>query len=133
VNNKNKNINEALINDINITYIGSESNNAKLESRVLDMNLNPNKINLIHREYPEINGEGITVSIKEQHYNPLDIDLITRDVPSNLSSPDQNNHATEMATIIAGAGNSFITGRGVADHAMVTSSDFENVLPDEDN
>ncbi len=132
VNNKKKNENESLINDLNIIYIGSESNDALLESRVLDMNLNPNKINLIHREFPEVNGEGITVSIKEQQYNPLDIDLITRDVASNLSSPDENNHATEMATIIAGAGNSFITGRGVADHAMVTSSDFENVLPDKD-
>ncbi|MEP2772882.1 MAG: S8 family peptidase, partial [Fulvivirga sp.] len=39
-------------------------------------------------------------------------------------------HATDMATIAAGAGNSFINGRGVAKHVTITSSDFADVLPD---
>jgi hypothetical protein len=123
----------SLIDDKNIVYIGVESNTPLVESRVLDLNLNPNKINVIHNQYPDLNGAGIVVSIKEQAYQKEDIDLIGRDIASDLTSTTINNHASEMATIIAGAGNSFITGRGVAKAASITSSDFTSVLPDQDS
>ncbi|MEQ8244321.1 S8 family serine peptidase [Fulvivirga sp.] len=121
----------AFLSNSNILYVGIEFNNAKTETRVLDMNLNPNRINAIHTQYPTLDGQSIVVSIKEQAFNDTDIDLVGRTVDSDLKSPDQDNHATEMATIIAGAGNSFVTGRGVAKQAKITSSNFENVFPDE--
>lgn len=115
-----------------VLYIGQESSSPTKESRVVDMNLNPNSINQIHHVYPEITGQGITISIQEQPYNPNDIDLLGRHIVSGLERGDVDDHATEMGTIMAGAGNSFITGRGVAKSASLTSSDFSDVLPDSD-
>lgn len=115
-----------------IEYIGVESNMAQEESRVLDLNLHPNTVNQVHYAFPTSNGSGMTLSIKEQHYNVDDIDLLGRHVASPLGSATISIHATEMATIAAGAGNSFITGRGVARAAKLTSSDFANLSPDRD-
>lgn len=121
---------QQLLADERIYYIGSESTKPTIESRVLDMNLNPNRVNMIHRYYPDLKGNDITVSIQEQAFDVDDIDIKGRTITSGLESSVQNNHATEMATIIAGAGNTFVTGKGVAPGASITSSDFEDVLPD---
>lgn len=114
-----------------VTYAGIDSRAVRTESRVLDLNLNPNTVNRIHHDYPDLNGEGMTLSIKELKYNTEDIDLQGRDIPSSLSSNEQSSHATDMATIAAGAGNSFVTGRGVAWASGITSSDFSDLLPDQ--
>ncbi|QSE96452.1 S8 family peptidase [Fulvivirga lutea] len=126
-----KDLLEELLSDNEIIYVGSESLVPTVESRVLDMNLNPNKINVIHNLRPDLNGEGIVVSIQEQLFDKVDIDLLGRSINSSLESNVVDNHATEMSTIIAGAGNSFITGRGVADAAQITSSDFTSIVPDD--
>jgi hypothetical protein len=118
-----------LLND-EVTYVGLESFSPKEEGRVLDLYHGPNKINKIHHEYPELDGSGIVVSVKERQFNPMDLDLLGRSIPSSLAGADTSNHATEMATIIAGAGNSFITGKGVASHSKITSSSFANLFPD---
>jgi hypothetical protein len=115
-----------------IEYIGSESRKPMEESRVLDLNLNPNAINRIHHEFPHLNGSGMTLSMQELHYTINDIDLRGRHVASSLGSSGISNHATDMATIAAGAGNSFITGKGVAPGAWITSSDFSDLFPDSD-
>ncbi len=116
-----------------ITYLSNESAYPKVESRVIDLNLNPNRINKVHHLFPSLNGSTQTVSIQENQYDVSDIDLINRNIPTALSAEIVDNHATEMATIIAGAGNSFVTGKGVAQSAHITSSDFLNVLPDQDS
>lgn len=121
-----------LIHERQIVYIGIESNDAKLESRVLDLNLNPNTINLIHHKFPELNGNNVVLSIQENAFNPEDIDLLGRNINSGLASDIISSHATDMATIAAGAGNSFINGKGVAWSSKVTSSNFEEILPDSD-
>jgi hypothetical protein len=115
-----------------VVYVGVESHIAAPESRVLDMNLNPNTVNKIHSFFPSLNGEGMTISIKEDKYNPADIDLTGRDVLSPVSADELSSHATDMATIAAGAGNSFVTGLGAAPSASITSSDFSNLTPDAD-
>jgi Subtilase family len=115
-----------------VTYVGQESTNATVESRVLDLNINPNTINKIQAVYPNLSGEGMTLSIKELAYNSNDLDLIGRHVPSSLAATEVDNHATDMATIAAGAGNSSINGKGVARNTLITSSSFAQVLPDED-
>jgi hypothetical protein len=100
------------------------------ERELTGFDLSANKGNLAHRTWPNINGNGITISIKENKPDTADIDMTGRYLSSNLSSPRIETHATTMATIAAGAGNSFYTGKGFAYGASITSSDFSNLLPD---
>ena len=115
-----------------VLYVGVESAQPHTESPVSDLNLHPNAVNRIHHLFPRLNGEGITISIREQSYDTEDIDFGGRHLPSSLRASETSNHATEMATIAAGAGNSFITGKGVAWGAQVTSSGFDDLFPDAD-
>ena len=113
-----------------VFYINKESWVPKLESRVIDLNLNPNTVNTLHHLYPSLNGGGMMVSIKELMFNFDDLDLVGRGSVSALSSDDVSSHTTDMATILGGAGNSFITGRGVARAVGLTTSDFNEIFPD---
>ncbi len=113
-----------------VEYVGYESQQAHTESRVLDLNLAPNKISYLQNQWPNLQGNGITVSVKENFYNKNDIDLEDRHIESALQSTTQDLHATEMATIIGGEGNSFITGKGVAPAVRFTSSSFSVLSPD---
>ena len=119
-----------LLNKSFITYIEKASKKPKSEARVLDLNLNPNRINTIHAYYPEVNGLNEVVSIKESFYNINDIDIAGRYINSQRESEFSDTHALEMATIIAGNGNSFLTGLGVAPEVFHSSSSNEDVLPD---
>jgi len=123
--------NEFLHNDC-VTYIGSESMIPQTESNVRDLNLTFNDINRLHIENPGLDGTGITVSIKEDIYDLNDLDLLGKDIPSGISSERVDNHATEMATIIGGRGNTYITGRGVAKEVKISSSNFADLFPDTD-
>ncbi|MEO9870532.1 S8 family peptidase [Ekhidna sp.] len=125
-----KNIENILLKDPDILHISNKVFKPSVESRVLDMNLNPNRINKIHHFYPNLNGNTEVISIQENRYDEMDIDLLGRSTDSGLESETTDNHATEMATIIAGKGNSFVTGRGVADELTISSSDFSDVMPD---
>ena len=58
-----------------VIYIGRESRSIVLDSRVLDMNLNPNTVNRIHNKYPELDGSGRVLSIREGAYDTEDIDI----------------------------------------------------------
>lgn len=89
-----------------------------------------NKINLLHHQLPSLNGDPLVVSIKENRFDISDIDFTGRFLPTPFASPEISPHATIMATIIGGAGNSFYTGRGVAWGANISSSDFASLLPD---
>lgn len=124
---------EVVITIPEVLYVGEENFKPQVESRVLDLNLEPNTVYKVHHEYPQLTGAGKVVSIKELSFNPDDIDLDGRHVASSIGSSTIDIHATEMATIVAGAGNSFVTGRGVANAAQITSSDFVNLFPDPDS
>ncbi len=115
-----------------VVYITLQGSPPHTEGNVLDLNLNPNKVNAVHHYYPGLTGEGFNVSIQEQRFFENDLDLLGRTVFNELSSDDEDKHATDMATICAGAGNSFVTGKGVATRATLYSSDFADILPDED-
>ncbi len=128
---------ETIISDIitldEVEYVGIESTIPQEESRVLDLYLAPNTVNKIHHEFPKINGTGTVISIRESAYDISDPDLAGKHISSPIESPDKSIHATEMATIAAGAGNTFVTGKGVATHSKITSSDFQALFPDSDN
>lgn len=89
-----------------------------------------NTIATLQQRMPALQGEGMRVSLKETLFDTLDIDLRQRYVPGPLAANATAPHATIMATLIAGAGNSSPSGTGVAKKAQLSSSDFKNLFPD---
>ena len=89
-----------------------------------------NTIHQVHHAFPALTGKGFTVSVKENTPDSTDIDFRGRWLGTGLESPTLSQHATIMATIIAGGGNSFYTGRGAAPGARISASDFSSLLPD---
>ena len=108
-------------------------NSPKEESAVNDYDNSVNDIGLFFSKYPSVTGNGLTASVKENLFDTTDIDFKGRYVPSSINSPVETSHATTMATLIAGGGNSFQTARGVAPGSLLSSSDFANLLPDADS
>lgn len=102
-----------------------------LETASNFVNFNLNRINMVRSYLPEYNGQGMVVSVKEFQYDSLDIDFSGRHIPHSRSAGQTSAHSTLMATIIAGGGNSFLTGKGVAWAAQLTSSSFFDIFPDE--
>lgn len=123
-------IEQYLLSRTDVFFI-SPLRQARTERELTGFDISANKGNLAHRLWPSINGNDITISIKENKPDTADIDFTGRYISSGLSSPRIETHATTMATIAAGAGNSFYTGKGFAPGATITSSDFNNLLPDD--
>jgi hypothetical protein len=118
-----------VIPDPSIVFIAPVST-PRVERELTGFDLSANKGNLAHRTWPSINGSGRIISIKENKLDTADIDFKGRYIFSSSASPRMETHATTMATIAAGGGNSFYTGKGFAYGALITSSDFANLLPD---
>ena len=116
-----------------VVFIDVITEKPKEELGTPGFDLSANKLNMVHSQFPAINGQGQHVSIKEDFYDTTDIDIKGRYELSPLASSNITNHANFMATIIAGAGNSVWYATGVANEAIVSSSSFEPVLPDADN
>jgi hypothetical protein len=102
----------------------------KEEIQVGNLDLSVNKINLVHRNTPLINGDGITVSVKENKPDTTDIDFKGRFLTTNLSSTTVSSHASIMSTMIAGGGNSWHLGKGAAWGSTISSSNFAVLLPE---
>ena len=92
-----------------------------------------NTINLVHNQYPQLNGASMVVSVKENKPDTTDIDFKGRYISTPLTSSLIASHASYMCTIIAGGENSFYTGSGVVPAASIISSNFSTLLPDGDN
>ena len=113
-----------------VLFVDDGNRTPKEEVIVSNLDLAANKINIVHRKFPQWNGEGLTVSIKENKPDTADIDFAGRYLSTSLSSSITSSHATNMATMIAGGGNSWYLGKGAAWVAILSSSDFANLLPD---
>ncbi|UOQ79819.1 S8 family serine peptidase [Hymenobacter sp. 5414T-23] len=90
-----------------------------------------NKVSPVHSRYPQLTGSGLTVSVKENPLDILDIDFRGRLVNPDPQAVMQSSHSTIMATLIAGGGNSSPNGKGAAWQAKIAQSDYENLLPDD--
>jgi hypothetical protein len=123
---------DKLLNDNAIIFISEYHTNPAEELQINTLDLSVNKINLLHNKSPLLNGNGLVVSIKENKPDTTDIDLAGRFISNPLAATTINSHATIMATMAAGAGNSYHLGKGVAWGASITSSSFSNLLPDPD-
>ncbi|HEU4555377.1 MAG TPA: S8 family serine peptidase [Chitinophaga sp.] len=95
-----------------------------------DMTLN--RVSTVQQLYPNLQGQNMTVSIKENLFDTTDTDLTGRYTDGGIAATQVDAHATIMATLIAGAGNTGREGRGAAIGAHLTSSDFNTtLLPDD--
>jgi len=109
-----------------------EQRTPKEERAVSDLDLSADKVNLLFSKYPQYNGNNVVVSVKENRPDTADIDFHGRYLPTTLTSNIFSTHATDMASIIAGAGNSYYEGKGPAWGSTITSSNFAVLLPDPD-
>ncbi len=89
-------------------------------------------ISLARAMWPELDGDGLSVSIKEEAFDSSDIDFRGRILSSGLEADFTSTHATQMATIVAGAGNLHRSSLGLAPAAYLSGSDFGTLLPDTD-
>ncbi|MCI0750617.1 MAG: S8 family peptidase [Flammeovirgaceae bacterium] len=101
------------------------------ERSVEDLDLSVNTINAVHSHFPFINGDELNASVKEKPFDKTDIDFKGRVLTSADFDEAITTHATTMATLMAGGGNSSPKSKGAAWGASLTTSDFENLMPDE--
>ncbi|HKZ67857.1 MAG TPA: S8 family serine peptidase, partial [Chitinophagaceae bacterium] len=104
----------------------------KEEVAVSNLDMSANKVNLVHKEFSQYNGQSLAVSVKENKPDTADIDFKGRYISTPLASSTLSSHATIMATIIAGAGNTYYEGKGVATTAGISSASFSTLLPEPD-
>lgn len=116
-----------------VTFIDEHERRPKEEVVIAGFDYTTNGVNKTHRDYPDLNGGGTVVSIREDEPDTADIDFKGRFLATPAGSGTLSSHATIMGTIIAGGGNSFYTGKGVAWGAILSSSPFGELLPDADS
>lgn len=104
----------------------------QMELSVPGQNLFVNKINVVQSLHPELNGTGITLSIKEFGFDTTDVDLHGRVLASGNAAIYQTVHANIVASLAGGAGNASLQGRGAAPGCQLVSSSFVGLEPDSD-
>ncbi|QLE01827.1 S8 family peptidase [Galbibacter sp. BG1] len=123
-------IKKQLLNHPLVTYIGEENLNPILESIVSDADLTVNNIRYTNHVESNILGEGLTISIKDELFDENDLDLLNKKIAQTENEPAIGKHATDMATITSGLGNSAITSLGAAPASNIASSNFNELPPD---
>ena len=123
---------EPLLQSKSVIYI-AKSLKARVETPVVGHDLSVNQISFAKKQYPELDAENLNVSIKENLFDPNDIDLKNRTVLDEESSENIEQHATAIATLSIGGGNSGKEGEGVATGAIAFSASFLDLLPDPNN
>jgi len=103
---------------------------AKEEVVINGLDLGLNQIANAYSLFPGIDGTGINISFKEQMYDITDLDILGKTVPGAVTQGTATSHATTMATLALGSGNSFIRGLGAAPKAKLAFSSFDNLMPD---
>ncbi|OGX85658.1 S8 family serine peptidase [Hymenobacter glacialis] len=115
-----------------VSFVDVADRPAHQERQLNNSDLSVNAIAAVHARFPELAGQGHTVSVKELPFDATDIDFKGRVVGANGFPKPPSPHATDMATLIGGAGNSSPQGRGVARQVRLATSNFARLLPDED-
>ena len=101
-----------------------------VESMVPRHDLTINNIHLVHAGNPFLNGQNLVLSIKEDRFDPDDIDFKGRQSGSPPPDIPITQHATNMATMAAGGGNSAVNSKGVAWGATLLSTPFGDLIPE---
>jgi hypothetical protein len=101
------------------------------ESLLGEFDFSLNRITAVQSLFPVLSGEGTVISVKEKPFDVNDLDLKGRLVVSPHFNEAPTLHATFMATLCAGSGNTRPGARAAAWGAGITSSDFDRLLPDD--
>jgi hypothetical protein len=112
-----------------VLFLQPSLNKPREELQVNGFDLTANRINCIHSTFPNLDGSGLVVSVKENKFDSADIDFKGRIISSPFSSNTVTSHASIMATMIAGGGNSYYLGKGVAWNSKLISNNFAQLLP----
>ena len=91
-----------------------------------------NQISAAWKEYPTLNGKDLVLSVKENRFDTNDIDFKGRYQTTHLISSSFSTHASIMATLAGGAGNSHNSSKGVAWGTKIGSASFQSLLPESD-
>ncbi|NOS91914.1 MAG: S8 family serine peptidase [Cyclobacteriaceae bacterium] len=120
---------DELIKDSNITFIDRHSA-PKSEADFEFSNTSFNRITKVQQKRPDLQGTNYKISVKELSFDSNHPDLINRSFTTSVTPSAVAQHATNMAILIGGGGNSSYRTKGVAPNALLTSSDFSNLFPD---
>jgi hypothetical protein len=114
-----------------VTFVDKYTHVIQDETANSFQDLSVSKVNIVHDIYPELSGDRMAVCVKERLFDTTDIDLAGRYIYSSLADSEQSLHAGQMATIIAGGGNTVPGAKGVAWKSNVMSSSYNNLFPDD--
>ncbi|TGE14676.1 S8 family serine peptidase [Hymenobacter elongatus] len=114
-----------------VNFVDVAHRRAHEERQLNQSDLTVNKIATVHTRFPQLAGQGLTISIKEDAFDPADIDFKDRVVASDLFTTTFSPHATAVATLAGGSGNSAPSGKGVAWQARLATSSFKSLFPDD--
>lgn len=114
-----------------VRYIDKPNRLPAEELELRDTDFTVNNIYAAQASFPGITGQGMAVSVKERAFDPADIDLKGRVIQPQNIKESPSPHATTMATLIAGAGNSGPAGKGILRQARVAHASFAELLPDD--
>jgi len=120
----------ALSNSPLVEFMDVPDRKAHDERLLNGADLTVNNLRAVQRRYPTLAGQGLVVSIKENPLDATDIDFRGRLLNTPAGTQIESVHASIMATLIAGAGNSGPAGEGAARQAGIASSSYANLLPD---
>jgi hypothetical protein len=113
-----------------VEFVDVADRQAHDERLLNSADLTVNSIRAVQRRYPALQGQGLVVSIKENPLDPTDLDFRGHLLNTPASTVIESAHASIMATLIAGAGNSGPAGEGAVRQAGIASSSYANLLPD---
>ncbi|WP_192823391.1 S8 family serine peptidase [Rufibacter sp. LB8] len=113
-----------------VTFLDVGPRKANEEAYLQNADFRVNRIEALQTKYPALGGAGLVVSVKEQPFDSTDIDFKKRVLPAPAFGSGPQPHATSMATLIAGGGNSAPSSKGAAWQSTVTAANFDNLLPD---
>jgi len=122
---------QKMINDPQINFIDI-ARKPKEESALDDANFRYNRVRTVQANNPNLVGKGKVLALKEEQFDDEDIDLKGKKILIGLEISTFTQHATSMATIISGKGNTLPQNQGVAPDVHLISSDYNNLLPDDE-
>ena len=104
----------------------------QIEGPIKEKDFGLNNIESAQSAFPNFANPRSTISIKENMFDTTDIDLLYKQVTNSRASKIFSLHATDMAVIMSGIGNSGYHGKGISPGANLLPSNFEVLLPDDD-
>ncbi|UZR92415.1 S8 family serine peptidase [Chondrinema litorale] len=113
-----------------VTFISHRDLLPQVESNIREPNFIINQLNAAAKIFPKLTGEDMAISIKENAFDTNDIDFAGRILSSDIASAETATHATLMASLIAGAGNTSFNSKGILPATNLSSSNFLNLFPD---